>query len=117
MDTEKIFAQLTQLAPGWDGRDAIPPNARAVSRARMVERALGGLELVPQQILPSEDGGIGFVFVNGDRYADIECFNTGRIGAIMRRGFREPTIWWPQLSSLDRTIERIKVFLFASGTR
>jgi hypothetical protein len=70
---------LSGLATGWDSYDAGPPNATAMRNARILleARVSHGASILPTRISTSVEGGVGFVFREAGRYADIECFNSG----------------------------------------
>lgn len=67
------------LAPGWDGENAQPPNAPARFQAVQALSTLHNLAFAPDAIAPSVEDGVSFAWSRGDRYANIEFFNTGEI--------------------------------------
>lgn len=85
--------RLQQLQPGWDGYDAEPPNSKAVGLARLVLIMLVESDAEPTRVDPSVEGGICISFIRGNRYGDIECFNTGELLAATSDGKSEPSVW------------------------
>ena len=71
---------------------------------------LESVPLVPTRIVPSAEGGIAVCFVHGDRYADLECLNSGEILAVTYRGVAEPLVWEvaPESATLRTAIEHIR---------
>ncbi len=87
--------RLRDDGSGWGGAPAEPPNEVAMVSAQEVLDALHGAGLEPSRIIASGEGGVAFCFVSGDRYADIEYFNSGEILAMTKvlRGGGTPRIW------------------------
>jgi hypothetical protein len=101
--------ELVSLPQDWDTYDAPPPSAHAKEQADRVLDLLQTLSQPLTKVVASAEGGIGICFVVGDRYADIECLNSGEILAVTYRGSEEPFVW--QVESRDaaviEAIERI----------
>ena len=76
--------EFRDLQDNWDGRGTEAPNEVAFSAARIVFNELMALDLRPDKIVASADNGIGFCFVCGPKYAEIECFNRGSIVVMTR---------------------------------
>ncbi len=51
------------------------------------------LKFLPDKITPSVENGVGISFIQGDKYADIECFNTGEILAVTSDRQSPPQVW------------------------
>lgn len=94
---------LTKLEPNWDSYGAPAPNELAVTNTIRVLELLQPYELGFARPIPSAEGGIGICFVNGDRYADLECSNEGEIIGVRYVGAEMPT-----LIEVDETEESIK---------
>jgi hypothetical protein len=92
--------RLSALEPDWDGNGAEAPAAEATDNARAFLSRLGPKGFFPTGILPSAEGGIGIFFRNGNRYADIEFFNTGEIFGVTLDGSGKV-----QSFKLDRSFE------------
>lgn len=69
----------------WNS-EAVRPNETAKKWARYILDLAHSVGLVPEAVIPSAEGGIGFVFGLGRHYADIECFNDGEIVALCSNG-------------------------------
>src|SRR5665213_1605638 len=48
---------------------------------------------IPDRVAPSIQGGVAMFFYAADKYADIECFNSGEILGTTATGNGEPEIW------------------------
>jgi len=72
---------LRTLPDDWDGYGAETPSEEAISLARMVLDAIHETEsaIEPTRVVASAEGGVVVCFARGDRYADIECFNSGEM--------------------------------------
>jgi hypothetical protein len=107
--------ELSQLNDGWDSYDAPKPNLAARESARHVLEILNGHNRLPTAVVPSAEGGVGFAFSGkANRYADIECLNSGEMLAVISDRVSEPEVWTIGIeSTLADTIERISTFLDA----
>jgi len=105
--------ELNQLPDNWDSYGAEPPNAIALSWAKTVLVALFGIDLPPDHVTPSVENGVGISFVHGDRYADVECFNTGEILAVTSTGQGNPTVWEVEKNSvaIESALRKIRDFI------
>jgi hypothetical protein len=115
VELREQLAMLSRLRRNWDSYDADPPNEAARMTAHRILAILEHDAYPPCRIVASAEGGVGLCFVEGDRYADIECLNSGEILAAKFRGDREPTVW--ETENVDRsikaTIEQIRVHIAA----
>ncbi|MEZ6146963.1 MAG: hypothetical protein R3B91_16410 [Planctomycetaceae bacterium] len=80
------------LDDSWHAFGGLPPNEVAISLATTVLEAAAELDFEPDNVDPSVDEGVCISFRDGNRYADIECFNTGDILAAESTG-ADPEIW------------------------
>ena len=76
--------QLESLGDGWNRYDSESPNADSCRNTQLILQILADRGLQPTRVDPSAEGGICISFFEEDRYADIECFNTGEILAAIR---------------------------------
>jgi hypothetical protein len=76
-EMEARIGRTRDLSPGWDSYDAPIPTDEARATARRVLAAMIGRGMDCQRIVPSCEGGIGFIWAHGDVRADIECYNDG----------------------------------------
>ena len=117
---EIVFAQLErckEMESGWDSYDAEPPSEKAINFAGTILDALKKVDFLPSCVCPSVEGGVGIAFVDGDAYADIECFNDGEILAALTAKSKSPTIIEIDWENLDSTINMIRKFLQSENTR
>lgn len=92
-DALQSLSRLAALPPNWDSYGADPPNATAIALARIVLSAMSDIELKPSHLDASAESGVCLSFVQGSRYADIECFNSGEVLAVTSAGDGHPTVW------------------------
>lgn len=114
-ELNNTFEKLKNLSSGWDSYDAAPPNSTALARARNVFALLLEINFEPTRITASVEGGIGFIFTRQDRYADIECLNSGNLVAVTYINQAEPVVWSVKTDSsgIKETLEKIRAFLNA----
>lgn len=66
---------------------------------------------IPSRVAASITGGIAIFFYSGDKYADIECFNTGEILGTIANGNKDPDIWTFKLTEIKSALEKIGTYL------
>lgn len=111
---EKIrqLESLRDLTKGWDGYQAEPPSTTSLQNARSLLEALSLMNIVPERVAPSADGGVALILSTHPVYRAIECFNDGEIVASLSdRAFRHEA-WETGLSpnALRTTLERLGSF-------
>lgn len=84
---------LRQLPPDWNDDGAAPPNATALRAAAKVLECLSTAQLPKPGISASVEEGVCISFWRRDRYAHIECFNTGEIVAAIMNEQRQHSTW------------------------
>ncbi len=111
-DKENTFAKLSekldyllQLEDDWDDDGAEAPNADSIKVARKILGIIYETNLIPTAISPSVEGGVNIYFIKGNKYADIECFNSGEVLTSKSDRVNEPEI--TELNNEDE----VKVFL------
>ncbi|HYM10162.1 MAG TPA: hypothetical protein VEU62_05505 [Bryobacterales bacterium] len=107
---QERLAELSRLSPDWDSYGAEPPSHVAIAASRRILGALRRRAMLPTRILASAEGGVGICFVEGDRYAHIECLNSGDISAVMYQARGDPTVWEipDDEQSLSKSLEDIR---------
>jgi len=83
---------LESLRSNWDTYGAPAPNDTAMGNAIRILEHMTPFDLSAAKIIPSAEGGIGFCFVVGDRYADIEASNDGDILGVRYVGKHTPVL-------------------------
>jgi hypothetical protein len=112
------FAKLDQLVSDKtllvEGADS--PSSAAIARARLMLRQFEVEALEPTKVVASVEGGVGICFVDGDKYADIECFNSGEILGVVSNRQDRPNIWKVEPSAIGfaEAAARIRTFLGAT---
>jgi hypothetical protein len=71
------------------------------------------INFTPNKITASVENGVGISFIQGEKYADIECFNTGEILAVTSDKQGNPNVWQvdDNLDSIKSALEKIYVFI------
>jgi len=99
---------LRKLAPNWDSYGAEPPGQDALHRAHEVLEALDAMRFRPDRVAASAEGGVAIAFVREQRYADVECYNSGEILAVTSDGRGRPEVWEVAPNEIGRTLDRIR---------
>jgi hypothetical protein len=94
------------LCEDWNGYRSEPPSELARELAKGVVLTAASV-IVPDRVAPSAQGGIGICFYRGNKYADIECFNTGEILATVSDGSGRPQIWEVKPREIRGALEKI----------
>lgn len=97
----QVVTRLGFLRQNWDTYEAEAPNETARGLAREVLMNMGEVELRPTRVDASAEGGICISFVQGSRYADVECFNSGEVLAVTSSGDGQPTVWEVPATEFD----------------
>jgi len=105
--------QLRKLPENWDSYGAEPPNLTALYWSKTVLELLLEINFPPNKITASVENGVGISFIQGEKYADIECFNTGEILAVTSDKQGNPNVWQvdDKLDSIKSALEKIYVFI------
>jgi len=105
----KAITNTPSLLP----EDAEAPSEAAHNWALVALQQFQEDELAPTRVVASAEGGIAICFVRGDKYADLECLNTGEILAVTSNRYNRPTVWEIRESSheMSRASARICRFL------
>jgi len=101
---------LRKLEQDWDAEGGAAPAEAVVAIARTVLEMLFHLNLLPVDVVPSAEGGVGIVFKSGERYADIEFFNDGDIVVTMSKRDGRPLVFEVKEITPEE-IERVRTFL------
>jgi hypothetical protein len=86
------LSSLLDLRSNWDSYGAPAPNRTAVENALRILSLMWSLGLPLTSIVPSAEGGVGFCFKSGNRYADIESSNEGEIIGVRYVGMEAPVL-------------------------
>jgi hypothetical protein len=107
------LTEFSRLSQNWDSHDAEPPNAIAINHAKRILSILVRMNFPPSHVTPSVENGVGISFIRGNKYADIECFNTGEILAVTSTGNGDPTVWEVENNSaaIRLTVRKIRDFI------
>lgn len=111
----KLFNKLEDfrdLKDDWDKDGAEAPNFASIDKSREILEIISGVNITPTNISPSVEGGISTYFIKDNKYADIECFNSGEVLTSKSDRVNEPEI--TELFNEDDVInfaEQIKEFI------
>lgn len=83
---------LAEIRSNWDSYGAPSPNSTALDNAARILQHMKPFDLALVSIVPSAEGGVGFCFARGDRYADIESSNDGDIIGVRYIGIQAPVL-------------------------
>jgi hypothetical protein len=86
------LSSLLNLRCNWDSYGAPAPNQVAVGNALRILSLMWSLGLQLTSVVPSAEGGVGFCFKSGNRYADIESSNEGEIIGVRYVGMEAPIL-------------------------
>jgi hypothetical protein len=109
------FAKLDALSTDeslWvEGTE--PPSPAVLAVARLILRQLETEALEPTKVVASVEGGAGLCFVDGDKYADIECLNSGEILGVVSNRRDRPAVWKikPDAVGYAEAAARIRAFI------
>jgi hypothetical protein len=110
----KLQAVTKERALWPDGAER--PSEVAAAWASAMLRQLLIDSLLPTRVVASAEGGVAICFITGDKYADIEFLNTGKILGVISYRRDRPRAWEIEESALGiaRASLRIREFLDAS---
>ncbi len=83
---------LADMKSNWDSYGAPAPNQVALENAARILQRMVPFDLTLVNIVPSAEGGVGFCFAVGNRYADIESSNDGGIMGVKYIGTNMPAL-------------------------
>jgi hypothetical protein len=115
---EKHFAALSELffPDSWD-YDFDKPEREALHFSYLTLEVLDDMSFEPIKVLPSAEGGVGIVLAISDKIcADIECFNSGEILAVISGKTRASIDVWEVEKTpegIRETLEKIKEAIHA----
>lgn len=104
---------LRSLQKNWDSYDTEPPNSTALYWSQVVLETLLSINFPPSHISASAEEGVNISFICDDKYADIECLNTGEILAVNSNRRDYPDVWQvnPSREDIKRSLEKIRAYL------
>lgn len=99
----KRLSRFAFLEDDWDSYGAQAPSRASLDTARNILHFLDKADFEPSSVDPSAEGGVCLSFQCGDRYGDIECFNSGEILAVTSSGCDDTNVW--EVTGLDQHLE------------
>jgi len=110
----KIRSDASLWPEGAEG-----PSPVAIELANSVLSVLKSKGVPPTKVVASGEGGVGICFVSGEKYADIECLNTGEILGVTTNRRDRPNVWSidENSSDVEKAALRISQFLDTRKTK
>jgi len=104
------LSELARIGSNWDTYGAPAPNEVALESAVRILEHMNPFDLMLASIVPSAEGGVGFCFSSGDRYADIESSNDGDIIGVRYVGMQTPVLIETDGTdeSIDAALEQVR---------
>lgn len=93
VEIEKKLKELLSLPFDWDSYGSERPSSSAIAAAGTIAQSFIDFGLIPDAITPSSEGGVAICFVRNQRYADVECFNSGEVLAVRYSSNDDPKAW------------------------
>jgi hypothetical protein len=103
--------EMKSLQVDWNGYGSEAPNDFARDLAKQILLSAVRNAVVPNRVAPSAQGGVGICFYRGEKYADIECLNSGEILATLSDGTGRPEVWEVKPTESTGALERIGQYI------
>jgi hypothetical protein len=112
----KLKALGTERALWPDGAER--PSQSALTLGYVVLRQFLHNNFLPTRVVASAEGGIAICFVCGDKYSDVECFNTGTVLGVVTNRRNRPNAWeiQPSESHIAQAAATIQQFFLGAST-
>ena len=103
--------QLGELSDDWDSYGAEAPSEGALDIAKSLVKRFASSGLYPDRAVPSVEGGVGLVFLQGSSYLDVEIFNDGETLLGESHLERDSHVYEVSQDDVDEIINRVRGFL------
>jgi hypothetical protein len=101
---------MRELPADWNGYGSEAPNQLAREIAQDILLVATNI-VMPSRVAASAQGGVGICFYNGNKYADIECLNTGEVLAAISDRSGRPEVWQIGPTEYKGALEKIGRFV------
>lgn len=110
----KVLDEIANLNDDWNGYGSLKPNPTAIEYARTIVELADALQIFPTQISPSAESGVAISFSKEDRYADLECLNSGKILAVKTGDDHVTKVWEVgcDSKSIEHALQIINIFMY-----
>jgi hypothetical protein len=115
LKAKEEIESLTSLPDDWNGYNSKCPNTKAATFATLLLDEAFKLNLQPNRISPSAEGGIAISYFNQNKYADIECLNNGKILAVKTGKTNETEVWEVSTDANSLSCAIIELSNFVGG--
>jgi hypothetical protein len=102
-----LVESTKNLQDNWNGYGSEAPNDVARSHAARALDLLAEMGFAPLNVGASAENGVGISFCQGARYALIEFYNEGDMGAVVSKGPGHADSWDVLPSELKKALEKI----------
>lgn len=99
------------LNSDWNSYGAPVPSAEAGTLAKQIIDSLESDFFFAPEIVPSSEGGIAATFSDIERFAQIECLNSGTVLVTTFSKTEEPSVVALKSSEVRRAVQTIRDFL------
>jgi hypothetical protein len=102
---------LEHLKDDWDSYGAPAPSGCALGNALRLTHYLVGIKFQPAHLAPSAEGGIVICFEKDDRFAGLECTNSGELMTVISGTQIDAHAEEVEWGNINAAIRRIKRFI------
>jgi hypothetical protein len=115
VELDNKLIKLACVKPGLNMYEGEPPSQDALRTASLLGRTFIGYGLIPDAVTASSEGGIAICFMRNQKYADVECLNSGEILAVRYSAADDPAAWEirPDAVASDATAKTFSEYLSA----
>lgn len=118
-DKKNIMDEFRQMLSELNSEDSRLPTNQVSTRTADLVLMSRAINLTPDRIGISSEGGAIVQFVREHAYADVEMFNCGGVLAVVKLNGKDPEIWepdWNEASEIEETLVRIEKALSLHGS-
>jgi hypothetical protein len=105
------FWALTNLRDNWDGEGTLKPTIKTITVAAKYLLNVSKLNFLPSRIIPSAEGGLGFIYLVNGKQADIEFLNSGEVLVGVYPIDSMTEVWDVSEVGLEESVAKIREFL------
>jgi len=112
----KLKALGTEKALWPDGAER--PSRSALTWGYVALQQFLHDNFLPTRVVASAEGGVAICFVHGDKYSDVECFNSGTVLGVVTNRRNRPNAWeiQPSESHIAQAAATIQQFFLGAPT-
>lgn len=103
--------EMGNLERGWDSYDALPPNEWVLNKAQEAIQEFSLRRVMPDNVLPSVENGVGITVNRGDSYGFLEILNCMEIVGVTALSEDDYEVWEFGPDSIIEAVEKICAFI------